>query len=82
MVGADISEADGLAPNDNPSIWGARLAAATSDVMLVGHLPHLERLAGLLVNGDAAQPVVGFPAGGLVVVERQEGGWRVAATRS
>ena len=82
MVGTDISESDGLAPNDDPSVWGARLGAEANDVMLVGHLPHLERLAGLLVTGDPDHPVVGFSAGALVVVERDEGRWRVVATRS
>jgi len=80
-VGADVSEADGLAPNDDPSIWGARLGAGADDVMLVGHLPHLERLAGLLVTGDAERPVAGFPAGGLVVLEHVEDDWRVTARR-
>ena len=82
LVGVDVSPADGLLPNDDPALWGTRLGSEANDVMLVGHLPHLERLAGLLVTGNADQPVVGFPAGGLVVLERDEGGWRVAATRA
>jgi len=82
LVGVDGRESDGLSPNDDPSLWAARLEDEEADVMLVGHLPHLERLAGLLVTGDADQPVVGFPAGGLVVLGRDGDGWRVGATRS
>ena len=82
MVGTDVSEADGLAPNDDPSVWGARLDGEGNDIMVVGHLPHLERLVGLLVAGDAERAVVGFPAGGLVVLERDGGHWRVAAATS
>ena len=81
LTGADLAEGDGLAPNDDPSIWAARLETEGDGVMLVGHLPHLERLVGLLVTGDAERAVVGFPAGGLVGLERTEGDWAVGVTR-
>jgi len=81
LVGAYVSEADSLSPNDDPAIWAARLETDGDGVMLVGHLPHLERLAGLLVTGDADRPVAGFPAGGLVCLERSEGSWEVTARR-
>ena len=82
LVDADVAEADGLAPNDDPSVWAERLGAEGDDVMVVGHLPHLERLVGLLVTGDADRAVVGFPAGGLVVLERNDDGWVVASTQA
>src|SRR5438046_8515185 len=44
LLGADMAEADGLAPNDDPSIWAARFESEADDVVVVGHLPHLERL--------------------------------------
>jgi phosphohistidine phosphatase len=81
LIGADTAEGDGLAPNDDPSIWATRLEAEADDVMLVGHLPHLERLVGLLVTGDADAAVAGFPAGGLVGLERTGDGWVVSAAR-
>ena len=81
LAGAGVAEADALAPNDDPAVWAARLDGETRDVMLVGHLPHLERLTGLLVRGDADQPVAGFPAGGLVILERTDSGWAVADAR-
>jgi phosphohistidine phosphatase len=81
LVGTDVAEADGLSPNDDPARWAARLESEGDGVMLVGHLPHLERLAGLLVTGDADRPVAGFPAGGLVCLERTDGSWEVTARR-
>jgi phosphohistidine phosphatase len=39
-------------------------------MMLVGHLPHLARLAGLLLAGDPDRPVIAFGQGGLVGLER------------
>ena len=77
LVGAPAEEADGLAPNDDPVRWATRLDTEAEDVMLVGHLPHVERLLGLLATGTPDQTLVGFPAGALVVVERDGSGWSV-----
>lgn len=68
-------EIDGLAPLDDPSIWSCRLAELTDNIMLVGHLPHLARLAGaLLCGGPEAAPVT-FRMGGVVALAREEGRW-------
>jgi len=64
-----------LAPNDDPSTWSAHLASMNSDLMLVGHLPHLQRLAGLLIAGDAGREAIHFRNGGVVCLERRESGW-------
>jgi len=66
-----------LAPNDDPSVWSAHLASMSDDVMLVGHLPHLQRLAGLLICGDPGCETVCFRNGGVVCLEKKETGWRV-----
>src|SRR5260370_9172617 len=46
-----VVEAKGLAPNDPASSTAAELADAPRHLMLFGHLPHLARLASLLVAG-------------------------------
>jgi phosphohistidine phosphatase len=74
-LGVAVEASDGLAPGDDPTIWADRIG--DDDVMLVGHLPHLARLAGLLVAGDAACPVVAFVNGGLVGLRLAEGRWSV-----
>jgi phosphohistidine phosphatase len=82
LVGCPVESADGLGPTDDPAVWSARLAASAVELdglMLVGHLPHLGRLTGLLVAGDAERPVVRFRQGGLVVLEQGDAGWEVAA---
>lgn len=82
LVGSEAAETDGLAPNDDPAIWASRLDNQPDEqLMLVGHLPHLERLTALLVIGDADGAVAGFPAGGLVCLERTDAGWHVGASR-
>ena len=74
-----VSEADGLNPLDDPGIWADRLSTADHDTMLVGHLPHLEKLAGRLLCGDEERPVVAFRMGGVVCLTRDETGhWSLA----
>lgn len=67
------SEAQGLAPMDDPGIWAARLAKTDENIMLVGHLPHLGRLAALLMSGDKERSVVNFQMGGAVRLQHMEG---------
>ncbi len=45
--------------------------------MLVGHLPQLARVTGLLVAGDAARPIVKFRNAGLVGLEQVADDWSV-----
>ncbi len=71
---ADPAEAESLAPMDDPVIWADRLKAMNDDVMLVGHLPHLAKLAGLLLSGSAEQTVVAFKMGGIVCLKRSDDG--------
>lgn len=67
-----VRETGGLAPLDYPTTWGRRSKEETADVMLVGHLPHLSRLAGLLLTGDPNRKVIDFKMGGVVCLERDE----------
>lgn len=74
---AVVSEAQGLAPLDDPQIWAARLANLEEDILLVGHLPHLGKLASLLTSGAQEKSVVNFQMGGVVRLRRAEGNWAV-----
>ena len=78
LLGIDTEESDGLAPNDDPATWVERLSAETDDVMLVGHLPNLARLATVLLTGESSRPLIRFQQGGLVALERADSGWFVA----
>ncbi len=67
-----ISETDGLAPLDNPNIWAERLKDIPEDMMLVGHLPHLSRLASLLLCNDPDKNIISFKMAGAVCLKRDE----------
>jgi phosphohistidine phosphatase len=71
-----ISDTDGLSPLDNPGIWDDRLKYLTSDLMLVGHMPHLGKLASLLLCGDIGRDIISFTPGCAVCLERLDlGNW-------
>ena len=77
VLGVAVEEADGLAPLDDPVVWAGRVGGVEEDVMLVGHMPHLGKLVGLLVAGDAEQAVVAFRPGAVVGLERGPDAWSV-----
>jgi phosphohistidine phosphatase len=72
-----VVEAPGLAPNDDVGPVADELRRELQPVMLVGHLPFLARLAGLLLTGDPDRPVVQFCNAGIVCLTRGEGRWQV-----
>ncbi len=69
------SQRDGLAPMDDPAVWAKRLETEIPDILLVGHLPHLARLASLLLCGMPDRSVVNFHMGGMVCLKKTEGMW-------
>jgi phosphohistidine phosphatase len=74
-----IREVSGLRPLDNPNIWVDRLKERDEDVMLVGHLPHLGKLATILLCGPDDKSSVDFQTGGIVCMARDEYGcWSIS----
>ena len=71
----EVMEEDGLKPMDDPSVWAGRLDDDADDLMLVGHLPHLPKLASLLLCGDPDAGVVEFSNGGVVCLRFEDGSW-------
>ena len=78
LLDAYIEQADALAPKDDPTTWLQRLDAEADDLLLVGHLPYLARLAALLLTGVSDHSVIRFRQGGLVGLERTDQGWVVS----
>lgn len=66
----------GLSPNDDVVDVHKAIESEHGDVMLVGHLPLLERLASLLIAGDAESGVVMLDAGALMELTWTDDGWK------
>jgi phosphohistidine phosphatase len=70
-----LLEREGLAPNDEVGPVAESIAEVEGDLVVVGHLPSLARLASLLVAGNQAADAVAFTNGGVVCLEQQDDGW-------
>ena len=69
----------GLNPNDPVAPLAAEAAAWHEDRMLVGHLPFMAKLAGLLIGGGDSPDLVLFTPGSVLCLERSDGGrWHIA----
>ena len=68
----------GLLPEDDPAILKAELDSDESSVMLVGHLPYMNRLAGLLLTADPNRLVVAFSPATMVCFSGARGRWEIA----
>lgn len=80
-LGADdrIETCGGMAPNDDISTMKEKIETSGVDcILLVGHLPHLSRLASDLLTGNQEREVIHFRNAGIVCLFREERDWVLA----
>jgi phosphohistidine phosphatase len=85
FLGKALDSASGLVeqramgPDDDVQPFLAQIAKGEADLMLIGHMPFLSKLAGaLLVGRESAEPVA-FRHGGVVCLTQAGGGpWQLA----
>ncbi len=75
--GGELIEKEGLKPNDDVRTIVRELESYNRDLAIAGHMPHLSRLAGLLLTGSDKGDVVAFQRAGIVALERNDGVWRL-----
>lgn len=74
----EVEERPGLGPEDPVGPLADEAAGWEDDILLVGHLPFVDRLVARLVTGDEAASVCAFVPGTAVCLDRNgEGTWRV-----
>ncbi len=66
----------GLGPMDDVAAWAQSLTS-DANLMLVGHLPFMERLAAVLLSNQSERSVVRFNNGGIVCLDQEinSGNW-------
>ena len=76
---ADSEEIDGLKPMDDPNTVKEMLPTLeeTGTYMFVGHLPHMEKLAALLLTGSPEPPIHISRYSSPLCLEQKEGAWRI-----
>ncbi len=70
-LSAPINSVSNLDPLAAVSELAETLGNATANLMLVGHLPHLNRLASRLVSGHEETEAFAFSEGGTLCLERR-----------
>lgn len=68
---------EGLDPESDVRLAAEFLLGEQRSVMLVGHLPHLARLASLLLTGAAEPAVVRFRKASIVCLSHEGSRWRL-----
>src|SRR5262249_40697292 len=68
--GGGPCKTDGLAPEDDPQDVANFLRIYTDDILVVGHLPHLERVTSILLTGHVDRRPVRFANAGIVCLEK------------
>lgn len=74
-TGIQVEEKDGLLPNDDPETIRAFIETGGRDIVIAGHLPHLARLASLLLSGKD-EPFIDLDAAAILCLEKKES-WQV-----
>ena len=72
-----VREVSGLKPNDDPAPMAETLETDRRSIMVVSHLPLLNRLASLLLSGDPELLQCQFSDAGVVILAGVAGGWRI-----
>ena len=70
-----VKEEKGLGPLDDPQEAVRLIQQADKPLMIVGHLPHLNRLSSLLILGDQDKEVIRFTMGGIVCLSQMDDKW-------
>ena len=67
-----VQSVQGLNPNDDVRPWVERISGEKEDLMLVGHLPFLEKLTSSLLCGNENGRLVLFRYGAIVSLDQKE----------
>jgi phosphohistidine phosphatase len=77
-TGIHVEICEGLAPNDDISIIKEKIETAEQNsIALVGHLPHLSRLASELLTGNQEMEIIRFKNAGIVCLLGEIQDWEL-----
>jgi len=78
LKGVRRKEVDGLEWDSDIGPLTKSLSNQRSNIMLVGHMPHLGKLASHLVTGNEDADIIQFSKAGIVCLKRSEDGkWKI-----
>ncbi len=72
-----ITEQVGLQPNDSPLNLVPLILEEEDDLMMVGHMPNLSKLASFLLSNTEEADFIGFQQGGVLCLEQRDQQWHL-----
>lgn len=72
-----MTEMENITPMDPIDPMVDEVSVRDDDLMVVGHLPYLGKLASALLSNNEDADIVAFQQGGCVALENENGKWRV-----
>jgi phosphohistidine phosphatase len=66
-----IQAADGINPTDDVALFSKNIEL-NKDLMLVGHLPFMERMISYLITGSIERPVFRLQNGGILCLDKDQ----------
>jgi phosphohistidine phosphatase len=77
-VSKEITAHEGLAPNDDVTAIKNEIVSDGRDIMIVGHLPFVSKLASLLLTGSESAAIAAFKQGGIICLEQNvDDNWQI-----
>ena len=77
VINQEHTARDGLAPNDDVKEIENRIMKLKQDIMIVGHLPFLAKLASLLLTDSETSETVTFRNAGVVYLNYTDCKWHI-----
>jgi len=74
-----IEQISGISPLDDVSVFANQINNR-DNIMIVGHLPFLEKLTSYLITGSIEKLVLKFQNGGIVCLDQDYGAWFIKWT--
>lgn len=71
-----IQERDDMNPLDPVEKFSEELSASGMDLMIIGHLPFLQKLAGRLLTGSEENDIIAFRNSGVLALDYDEK-WKI-----
>jgi len=74
----EMAARDGLAPNDDVQVIKDSIVSAGGDIMIVGHLPFMAKLASILLTNSESSYTVAFKQGGILCLScENQNQWQI-----
>ncbi len=74
---AEVQERDDLNPLDSVEIFSKEIESLNKNLMIIGHLPFLQKLASLLLSGSETNQFFSFKNSGIICLEYADT-WKIA----